>query len=83
MLDFFTTSTGNLLAAEKTGGVGHHVALCVVGTERLSESGYFRAKMAQETLIRESGIPYKRRFETMPWQTERSYVAALVSLSPD
>jgi uncharacterized protein YbjT (DUF2867 family) len=57
-LDFFTTSTGNLLAAEKTAGVGHHVALSVVGTERLSESGYFRAKLAQEKLIKESGIPY-------------------------
>jgi uncharacterized protein YbjT (DUF2867 family) len=58
VLDFFKTSTGNLLAAEETAGVGHHVALSVVGTERLSESGYFRAKMAQEKLIRESGIPY-------------------------
>ena len=57
-LEFFTTSTGNLLAAEKTAGVGHHVALSVVGTERLLESGYFRAKLAQEELIRESGIPY-------------------------
>ena len=57
MLDFFTTSTGNLLAAEKTGGVGHHVALCVVGTERLSESGYFRAKMAQETLLGNPASP--------------------------
>ena len=58
VLDFFATSTGNLLAAEKTAGVGHHVALSVVGTERLLESGYFRAKMAQEKLIKESGIPY-------------------------
>ena len=58
VLDFFTTSTGNLLAAEKTAGVGHHVALSVVGTERLLESGYFRGKLAQEQLIRESGIPY-------------------------
>ena len=57
-LDFFTTSTGKLLAAEKTADVGHHVALSVVGTERLLESGYFRAKLAQEKLIRESGIPY-------------------------
>jgi len=57
-LEFFTTSTGNLLAAEKTAGAGHHVALSVVGTERLSESGYFRAKIAQEKLIKESGIPY-------------------------
>src|SRR4029453_4886016 len=57
-LDFFMTSTGNLLAAEKTAGVGHHVALSVVGTGRLSESGYFRAKLAQEKLIKESSIPY-------------------------
>jgi uncharacterized protein YbjT (DUF2867 family) len=52
-IDFFTTSTGNLLAAETTAGVEDHVALSVVGTERLSESGYFRAKMAQEKLITE------------------------------
>ena len=58
VLDFFTTSTGNLLAAEKTAGVGHHVALSVVGTERLPESGYFQAKLTQEKLIKESGIPY-------------------------
>src|SRR4029453_5663767 len=57
-LDFFTTSTGNLLAAEKAAGVGHHVALSVVGMERLLESGYFRAKLAQEKLIKESDIPY-------------------------
>jgi uncharacterized protein YbjT (DUF2867 family) len=58
VLEFFTTSTGNLLAAEQTAGVGHHLALSVVGTERLPESGYLRAKLAQEQLIRESGIPY-------------------------
>ena len=57
-LELFTTSTGNLLAAEKTAGVGHHVGLSVVGTERLPESGYFRAKLAQEQLIKEAGIPY-------------------------
>jgi uncharacterized protein YbjT (DUF2867 family) len=57
-LEFFTTSTGNLLTAEKTAGMGHHVALSVVGAERLLESGYFRAKLAQEKLIKESGIPY-------------------------
>ena len=56
-LDFFTTSNGNLLPAEKTANVGHHVALSVVGTERLSESGYLRAKLAQEKLIKESGLP--------------------------
>jgi uncharacterized protein YbjT (DUF2867 family) len=58
VLNFFTTSTRNLIAAEEKAGVGHHVALSVVGTERLSESGYMRAKQAQEKLIRESGIPY-------------------------
>jgi uncharacterized protein YbjT (DUF2867 family) len=58
VLEFFDTSTRNLLAAEAAAGVGHHVALSVVGTERLSESGYFRAKIAQETLIKESSIPY-------------------------
>jgi uncharacterized protein YbjT (DUF2867 family) len=57
-LEFFTTSTGNLLAAEKPAGVGHHVALSIVGTERLSQSGYYRAKLAQEQLIKESGLPY-------------------------
>ena len=58
VLKFFETSTRNLLAAEAEAGVGHHVALSVVGTERLSESGYFRGKIAQEKLIRESSIPY-------------------------
>ena len=58
VMDFFKTSTSNLLAAEAAAGVGHHVALSVVGTERLSESGYFRAKIAQEKLIKESSIPY-------------------------
>ncbi len=58
VLDFFRTSTGNILAAEKQAGVRHHVALSVVGTERLPESGYLRAKQAQEQLIRDSGIPF-------------------------
>ena len=58
VLKFFETSTRNLVAAEAEAGVGHHVALSVVGTERLSESGYFRGKIAQEKLIRESSIPY-------------------------
>jgi uncharacterized protein YbjT (DUF2867 family) len=58
VLEFFETSSRNLLAAEATAGVGHHVALSVVGTERLLESGYFRAKMAQEKLIKSSKIPY-------------------------
>jgi uncharacterized protein YbjT (DUF2867 family) len=58
VLKFFQTSTRNLLEAEATAGVGHHVVLSVVGTERLSENGYFRAKQAQEALIAGSSIPY-------------------------
>src|SRR5215475_5023100 len=58
VLNFFETSTRNLLTNEAAAGVGHHVALSVVGTDRLSESGYFRAKIAQEKLIKESSIPY-------------------------
>ena len=58
VLNFFTTSTRNLLAAEAAEGVRHHVALSVVGTERLSESGYFRAKIAQEELIKAGPIPF-------------------------
>jgi len=58
VLAFFETSGRNLLAAEAAAGVRHHVALSVVGTDRLLESGYFRAKMAQENLIKSSSIPY-------------------------
>ena len=57
-LEFFETSTRNLLDAEAVAGVGHHVALSVVGAERLSESGYMVAKLAQEKLIKESSIPH-------------------------
>src|SRR3984893_15923234 len=57
VLKFFETSTRNLLTYEAVAGVRHHVALSVVGTDRLSESGYFRAKIAQEKLIKESSIP--------------------------
>jgi uncharacterized protein YbjT (DUF2867 family) len=58
VLEFFETSTRNLLDAEAAAGVGHHVALSVVGTDRLPESGYMRAKVAQENLIKGSAIPY-------------------------
>src|SRR5215475_4559113 len=58
VLKFFETSTHNLLTYEAAAGVRHHVALSVVGTDRLSESGYFRAKIAQEKLIKGSAIPY-------------------------
>jgi uncharacterized protein YbjT (DUF2867 family) len=57
-LEFFETAGRNLLAAEATAGVGHHLALSVVGADRLPASGYLRAKMAQENLIEASGIPY-------------------------
>ena len=58
VMAFFRTSGRNLLAAEAAAGVGHHVALSIVGAERLPDSGYLRAKVVQEKLIKESGIPY-------------------------
>src|SRR6201987_1417525 len=58
VLEFFETSERNLAAAEAAAGVGHHVALSVVGTDRMLASGYFRAKMAQENLIKASSIAY-------------------------
>ncbi|MER7129029.1 SDR family oxidoreductase [Streptosporangium saharense] len=58
VMEFFETSTRNLLAAEAAAGVGHHVAVSVVGTERLPQNGYFRAKIAQERLIEKSSIPF-------------------------
>jgi uncharacterized protein YbjT (DUF2867 family) len=58
VLEFFETSGRNILAAEAAAGVGHHVALSVVGTDRIPDSGYMRAKVAQERLIKASGVPY-------------------------
>src|SRR4051795_9267280 len=58
VLEFFETSGRNLLAAETAAGVRHHVALSIVGTDRTPDNGYFRAKVAQEKLIKTSGIPY-------------------------
>ncbi|MEU7836887.1 MULTISPECIES: SDR family oxidoreductase [unclassified Nonomuraea] len=58
VMEFFETSTRNLLAAEAAAGVDHHVALSVVGTERMPDNGYFAAKIAQEQLIEKSGIPF-------------------------
>lgn len=58
VMDFFRTSSRNLLAAEKAAGIKHHVALSVVGTQRVTDSGYLRAKAAQENLIKASSIPY-------------------------
>lgn len=58
VMEFFKTSTSNLLSYEATAGVGHHAALSIVGSDCLPDSGYMRAKVAQETLIKESSIPY-------------------------
>src|SRR5262249_19348310 len=57
VMDFFPTSAPNILAAETAAGIGHHVALSVVGTERLQGSGYFRAKLAQEEAIKAAAVP--------------------------
>ncbi len=58
VLEFFERSTGNLLSAEASAGVKHHVALSVVGTDRMADKGYFKAKSVQESIIRGSSIPY-------------------------
>jgi uncharacterized protein YbjT (DUF2867 family) len=75
VLEFFQTSTGNLLEAERAAGVGHHVALSVVGTERMSDHGYFRAKAVQEQLIRDSGIPYSIVHATQFFEFTKSIAA--------
>jgi len=58
VLEFFEVSTRNLIAAEKRNGVAHHVVLSIVGVERMQQKGYFRAKQAQEKLVKKSGVPY-------------------------
>jgi uncharacterized protein YbjT (DUF2867 family) len=73
-LEFFETSGHNLLAAQAAAGVGHHLVLSVVGTERLLENGYFRAKMAQEKLIKASGIPYTILRSTQFFEFIRSII---------
>jgi uncharacterized protein YbjT (DUF2867 family) len=87
VMDFFVTSGNNLLAAEKTAGVQHHIALSVVGTERLQGSGYFRAKLAQEKLIKEAGIPYSilhstQFFEFVGGIVQSGTVGDTVHISP-
>ncbi|MBQ0850391.1 SDR family oxidoreductase [Streptomyces sp. BH-SS-21] len=87
VMEFFRTSTTNLLKAETDAGVTHHVALSVVGTERLQESGYFRAKQAQEKLIEDSGIPYSivhatQFFEFMKGITASATEGDTVRLAP-
>lgn len=87
VLEFFQTSTRNLLAAEAAAGVGHHVALSIVGCERLPENGYFRAKVAQEALIKASAIPYTllratQFFEFVGGIAQAATVGGEVRLSP-
>ncbi|MEW2425641.1 SDR family oxidoreductase [Streptomyces nigra] len=87
VMEFFRTSTTNVLKAEANAGVAHHVALSVVGTERLQESGYFRAKQAQEELIRSSGIPFSivhatQFFEFMKGIAEAATDGDTVRLAP-
>ena len=86
-LKFFETSGRNLLAAEATAGVRHHIALSIVGTDRLPECGYFRAKLAQENLIRASKIPYTilrttQFFEFVGGIVDSSADGHIVRLSP-
>ena len=87
VLTFFETSTRNILAAEAVAGVGHHVALSVVGTDRLGESGYFRAKIVQERLIKDSAIPYSivhatQFFEFAKAITDTATVGDTVRVAP-
>jgi uncharacterized protein YbjT (DUF2867 family) len=87
VLDFFETSSRNLLAAEAAAGVRHHVALSIVGSERLPENGYFRAKVAQENLIKASGIPYTllratQFFEFVGGIAQSATVGEEICLSP-
>jgi uncharacterized protein YbjT (DUF2867 family) len=87
VMKFFETSTRNLLTYEAAAGVRHHVALSVVGTQRLAESGYFRAKIAQEKLIKESSIPYSivhatQFFEFLKGLADISMVGGKVHLPP-
>src|SRR4030081_871260 len=76
VLEFFETSGRNLLAAEAAAGVRHHVALSIVGTDRTPDNGYFRAKVAQEELIKASGIPYTVIRSTQFLEFLRGIVAA-------
>lgn len=87
VLDFFRTAGRNVLGAEAKAGVSHHLALSVVGTEKLAASGYFRGKIAQEELIRDSDIPYTivhstQFFEFLPRMIQSAADGETVRLSP-
>src|SRR5919198_3067876 len=84
--EFFTTSTRNQLAAERDAGVGHHLAVSIVGADRLPDSGYLRAKVAQEAEIEAGGIPYTilratQFFEFLPQIAEAGADGDIVRLS--
>jgi len=87
VLKFFETAGGNLLAAETSAGVQHHLTLSVVGSDRLADNGYLRAKLAQEMLVETSGIPYTilrstQFFEFVGAIIDSATVAGTVRLSP-
>jgi len=87
VLEFFTTSTRNQLAAERDAGVGHHLAVSIVGADRLPDSGYLRAKVAQEAEIAAGGVPYTilratQFFEFLPQIVETGAEGDAVRLSP-
>jgi len=87
VLDFFTTSTRNQAAAERAAGVGHHLAVSIVGCDRLPDSGYLRAKVAQEAEIEAGGVPWTilratQFFEFLPQIVESGAEGDTVRLSP-
>ncbi len=87
VLDFFQTTSRNILAVETAAGVGHHVVLSVVGTDRLPDSGYFRAKLAQEEAVKAASIPYTilratQFFEFLGRIADSSTVGQTVRLAP-
>jgi uncharacterized protein YbjT (DUF2867 family) len=87
VMEFFRTAGRNVLGAEARANVGHHVALSVVGTQKLTDSGYFRAKVAQEELIRSSGVPYTiihstQFFEFLPGIIKSATEGDTVRLAP-
>ena len=79
VMKFFQTSTRNLLSYEEAAGIGHHVALSIVGSERIPDSGYMRAKVAQEKLIKESPIPYSIVHATQFFEFIKSIADAATS----
>lgn len=79
VMDFFLTSTRNTVAAEAAAGVGHHVALSIVGTDRLTDSGYFRAKLAQEETVKAGAVPYTILRATQFFE----FIGRLADLSSD